>query len=272
MVAQRDPYESPAIQAFATELAAWRGDAGLTKTDLAERLGYTPQLISQLEARKNVPSKKFAEDLDTYFSTNGLYVRLWKLITDTRHLPLPQGFSDFVDLEAHANAIRAFGLMLVTGMLQTEEYAREIMLTIQQPDMVDRFIAARMARQQILTRDNPPLLWVTLDERALRCRIGSAEVMRRQLEHLLQASERPNIMIEIVPHGAGAYAGLEGDVALLSFAERTDVAYTEVAGHGHIVESPADVAEFHIRYDMIRGYALPVTDSRKLIESIRESL
>ncbi|MCW2862224.1 MAG: Helix-turn-helix protein [Actinoallomurus sp.] len=84
MVAQRDPYEFPAIRAFAAELAAWRGV--LSKVELAETLGYTPQLIGQLEAGKNIPSRKFAEDVDTYFTTNGLFVRLWKLITETRHL------------------------------------------------------------------------------------------------------------------------------------------------------------------------------------------
>ena len=97
MVAQRDPYDVPAIRAFAAELEAWRTGAGLSKVELAETLGYTPQLIGQLEAGKNIPSKKFAEDADTYFATNGLFVRLWKLINETRHqTALPPGFSKYV--------------------------------------------------------------------------------------------------------------------------------------------------------------------------------
>jgi DNA-binding XRE family transcriptional regulator len=99
MVAQREPYEFPAIRAFATELAAWRGT--MSKVELAETLGYTPQLIGQLEAGKNIPSKKFAEDTDTLFKTNGLFVRLWKLVTDTRHLSLlPPGFPRFCYLSS----------------------------------------------------------------------------------------------------------------------------------------------------------------------------
>lgn len=78
MVAQRNPYEFPAVRAFATELTAWRDEAGLSKTEFAEALGYTPQLIGQLESAKNIPSKKFSEDVDTFFKTNGLYLRLWK--------------------------------------------------------------------------------------------------------------------------------------------------------------------------------------------------
>jgi Domain of unknown function (DUF5753) len=198
MVAQREPYEFPAIRAFATELAAWRDT--MSKVELTETLGYTPQLIGQLEAGKNIPSKKFAEDTDTLFKTNGLFVRLWKLITDTRHLAaLPPGFSEFVELERRASAIRVFGLLLITGLLQTEEYAREILLTIQQPDVVDQFVASRMERQAIFTRDKPPRLWATLDERALHCMVGRPDVMRAQLEFLLEASRRPNVMIEVVP-------------------------------------------------------------------------
>src|SRR5262249_149030 len=155
-------------------------------------------------------------DTDTFFKTNGLFVRLWKLVNDTRHLAaLPPGFSDFVEREAQADAIRVFGLLLVTGLLQTEEYAREILLTVHQRDAVDRFIASRMERQTILARDKPPRLWATFDERALRCMVGGPDIMRCQLQHLLEASERPNIMIEVVPISAGAYAGLEGSFTLL---------------------------------------------------------
>jgi transcriptional regulator with XRE-family HTH domain len=273
MVAQREPYEFPAIRAFATELEVWRGEAGLSKVELAETLGYTPQLISQLEAGKNIPSKKFAEDADTFFGTNGLFFRLWKLINQTRHMAaLPPGFSKFVQLEARANAIRVFGLLLVTGLLQTEEYAREVLLTIQRPEAVEQFVGARMERQAMLARDRPPRLWATLDERALRCGVGGAGVMRGQLEHLVAASRRPNIMVEVVPQDAGSYAGLEGGFTLLSFDDEPDVAYTESAGRGQVIEDPAGVAAFHVRYDLIRGHALPVAESRTLIESILEGL
>ena len=84
MVAQKEPHESPAVRAFAAELEAWRGK--MTKAELAESLGYTPQFVGQVEAGRNLPSKAFAEDLDTFFNTNGLFVRLWTLIDETRYL------------------------------------------------------------------------------------------------------------------------------------------------------------------------------------------
>ena len=271
MVAQREPYEFPAIRAFAAELAAWRGT--MSKVELAETLGYTPQLIGQIEAGKNIPSQKFAEDADTFFKTNGLFVRLWKLIAETRRLAaLPPGFSKYVELEARASTIRVFGLVQIQGLLQTEDYARGILLAMQQPDIVDQFVASRMGRQAILTRERPPRLWATFDERAMRCMIGGREVMRGQLKHLLEVSKRPNIMIEVVPQDADAHVGLEGDLVLLGFDDEPDIAYTESSGRGQVVEDAAGVSDFHVRYDLIRGHALPVAQSRSLIESILESL
>jgi hypothetical protein len=271
MVAQREPYEFPAIRAFATELAAWRGT--MSKIELAETLGYTPQLIGQLEAGKNIPSRKFAEDTDTLFKSNGLFVRLWKLITDTRHLSvLPPGFPKFVEFEEKAKAIRSFHRLLITGLLQTEQYAREILLALQHPDVADEFVTTRMERQKILSRERPPRLWVTTDERALRWIVGGRDVMRGQLEHLLEASKRPNIMVEVVPQNTSGHAGLGNDFTLMSFDDGPDVGYVEAVGRGQIVEDPMEVSEFQVRYDLLRGHALPVAESQKLIESILESL
>jgi DNA-binding XRE family transcriptional regulator len=271
MVAQREPYEFPAVRAFAAEMQAWRGV--MTKAELAETLGYTPQLIGQIEAGKNIPSKKFGEDLDTYFETNGLFVRLWTVITESRHVAaLPPGFPKFLELERVANAMRVFSLVLISGLLQTEEYAREILLTIQRPDEVDQFLASRMERQAILHRDTPPRLWFTFDERALRSMIGGPTVMRGQLEYLLEVSNRPNTMVQVVSQETRAHAGLGGDLVLLSFENQPDVAYTESADRGQLVEDATGVADMQVRYDLIRGHALPVAESRKLIESILESL
>jgi DNA-binding XRE family transcriptional regulator len=271
MVAQREPYEGPAIRAFGDELTAWRGT--MTKAEMAGLLGYTPQLIGQIEGGKNIPSRKFAEDCDTFFRTNGLFARLWKLITETRRLAaLPPGFSKYVQLEAEAVAIRIFGLVMIQGLFQTEDYARAILLALQPPNIVDQFVAARMERQAILCRDKPPRIWATFDERALRSMIGGPEVMRGQLHHLLEMARLPHVMIDVVPQSAESHVGLEGDLVILGFPNEPDVAYTESAGRGIIVEDPASVSEFQVRYDLIRGHALPAAESRRLIESILEDL
>jgi transcriptional regulator with XRE-family HTH domain len=150
MPAQRDPYTAPAIRAFANELEAWRTDAGLSKNEFAKALGYTPQLIGQIEGARNIPSKKFAEDVDTFFKTNGLFVRLWKLIKETRHIAaLPPGYAIYEDLEKEATYARIYCALLINGLFQTEDYARAVIGAINHDD-VDELVARRMKRQAIL--------------------------------------------------------------------------------------------------------------------------
>src|SRR3954470_24656367 len=149
MVAQKEPYESPMIRAFAAELEAWRGL--MTKVELAEALGYTPQFIGQIEAGRNIPSKAFAEDLDTFFKTNGVFVRLWKLIDETRHsLVLPRGFPEFLAREAQASTIHAFEPSVIKGILQTREYAHELMKSGRSLEEAEELVAKRMERQEML--------------------------------------------------------------------------------------------------------------------------
>lgn len=272
MPAQRDPYTVPAVWAFATELEAWRRQAGLSKNEFAKVLGYSPQLIGQIEAAKNLPSKKFAEDVDSYFKTNGLFVRLWKLITDTRHIAsLPPSYPRYAQLEKEATYVRTFCPLLVHGLFQTEGYARAILEALGN-ERVDELVAQRMERQVIFTRENPPQVIITIDERVLRDVIGSKDIQRQQLKALLEASELPNVTIDVVPQGRGYYPGLEGSFTVLGFEDGTSAVYTESAGTGTLIEQPAQVASYAVRYDLIRGHAYPIEESRALIRTVMEEL
>lgn len=271
MGSRNEPYESPAIQAFASELTEWRSQAGLTKAALAEALGYTPQWISQIEAGKNSPSKEFSENLDTFFKTNGAFKRQWKRITDTRHLAiLPPGFTEYQEREVEASQLRNFELTLIYGLLQTENYIRAVVGHEQDPDTTDRLVAERLKRQEVLTCENAPDAWFTLDESALRRVIAGPDVMREQLAHLLALGERSNISIDVVPLSAKYYRGLAGGFTILSFSNAPDVAYGEIAGQGMLLTEPRIVAGFAVRYNSLRGDALRVEESRTLIKSVME--
>lgn len=271
MGTRSEPYEAPAIQTFAVELTAWRTEAGLTQTALAETLGYTPQWISQLESAKSIPSKTFAENLDTFFKTNGLFQRLWKRIIDTRHQAiLPPGFTEYMERETEASQVRAFELTLIHGLLQSENYIRAVVGHRQDPDTTEQLVAERLKRQEILTRENAPNAWFTLDEAALRRDIAGQDVMREQLAHILAVAERPNISIDVVPLSAKYYPGLAGSFNLLSFSNAPDVVYGEIAGQGMLITEPRIVAGFAVRYNSLRGDALRVEESRILIKSVME--
>ncbi|MEV5751855.1 helix-turn-helix transcriptional regulator [Actinoallomurus sp. NPDC052308] len=273
MVARRDPYESPAIRAFAAELEAWRRGAGLSKVELAETLGYTPQLIGQLEAGKNIPSKKFAEDTDTYFKTNGLYVRLWKLINDTRHLAaLPPGFSDYVAREAEASNMYVFEQSVVKGIFQTPEYAAEVLKAGRTGDETELLVAKRITRQEILTRPHPPRIVAVFDEGVIRRMIGGRQVMRGQLGRLIEVAEQPHITLQIVPSSTGTYAGLMGAFTILGFDDGPDLVYTEGHLGGQLTADGPTVREYARIYDLIRGAAMSADESLKLLHEVLESL
>ncbi|MEU5996062.1 helix-turn-helix transcriptional regulator [Spirillospora sp. NPDC047418] len=271
MGSRNEPYEAPAIQAFATELTAWRTQAGLTKVALAETLGYTPQWISQIEAAKSIPSKTFAQNLDTFFKTNGVFERQWKRIIDTRHQGiLPPGFAEYMEREVEANQMRAFDLTLVRGLLQTESYMRAVVGYRQDPETAERLVQERLKRQSVLTREGAPDAWFTIDEGVLRREVAGPEVMREQLEHILSMSERPNISIDVVPRSPRYYPGYAGGFVILGFAKAPDVVYGEMGGQGLLIQDPRVVRDFAVTYNSLRGDALRFAESRSLIKSVME--
>ncbi|MEV4675251.1 helix-turn-helix transcriptional regulator [Actinomadura sp. NPDC049382] len=255
---------------FGTELRRMREEAGLTGKELADALGCTPQWVSTMESGRKV-SEQSALDLDTYFKTGGHYHRLWKLTKDIEvQFVLPPGFPEYLEEEKRATSYRIFCALLVNGLFQTEDYTRAILTTTDGTN-AQELTAKRMERQAVLTRDNVPRAWLVLDEAVLHRTVGSSEIMRDQLNSLLLASERINTMIQIVPNGAGYHAGLGGEFTILGFDDGPDLAYTESAGEGLLIEKAARVRDKVVRWDLLRGHALPIKESRALIRRVMEN-
>ncbi len=256
---------------FGKEVRRMREAAGLTGKQLADTLGCTPQWISTIESGRKV-SEQSALDLDTYFRAGGHFHRLWKLAIDVElQTVLPPGFAEYVERESKASTIRIYSPLVISGLFQTESYAETVIGTISN-ESTSELVSKRMERQAILTRVNPPRVWLTLDETALRRRVGSTETMREQFAYLIEASERPNIMLNVIPESVGYHAGLEGTLTLLSFAEGPDVAYVETTGEGLLIEQPTAVKDKVVRWDLLRGHVLPAGESRAMIRTLLENL
>ncbi|MFG2087001.1 MULTISPECIES: helix-turn-helix domain-containing protein [unclassified Spirillospora] len=255
---------------FGTELRRKREEAGLTGKELADALGCTPQWISTMESGRKV-SKQSAEDLDTYFKTGDYFRRHWKLINEVElQTSLPPGFAEYAEREKKASSVRVFSALLVNGLFQNDQYARSILSDDIAAD-VEELVAQRMERQALLLRDPPPFVCFTLDETVLRRMVGGPEVTKGQLEFLLELGERPNIMVNVVPQDVGYHAGLGGSFTILSF-DGSDVAYSESAGVGTLIQQHDKVAGFALRWEMLRGHALPVVESRAMIRTVLENL
>ena len=156
--------------------------------------------------------------------------------------------------------------MLVPGLLQTEDYARAVNLPYpgRSADDVAALVAARMERQAILDRKNPPWLWVVLDEQVLHRNIGGAEVMHAQLTRLAECASRPRITIQVIPANR-THPGLAGAFVVAENSQPPAVVYLDGA-EGQTVENAETAEKMTVLFDSLRTEALPGDASRTLIE------
>jgi transcriptional regulator with XRE-family HTH domain len=162
---------------------------------------------------------------------------------------LPSWFETYVGLEDAATQIRAYEVQFVPGLLQTQDYARAVML-LGHPDApaseIARRVRLRMARQDVLSKEHPPNLWVVLDEAVLRRSVGDPDVMRGQLRHLIKAAEQPHVTIQVIPFQAGGHAAAGGAFSILRFAEPDlpDVVYLEQLTSALYLDKPEAVDSY----------------------------
>ncbi len=183
---------------------------------------------------------------------------------------LPSWFDAYVGLEEAASQIRAFEVQFVPGLLQTEDYARAvIMIGYSNPKEIGRRVDLRMARQAVLAKPEPPNLRVVLDEALLRRPIGGPRAMRRQLTHLIEMSQRPNVTIQVIPFQAGGHAAAGGSFTLLSFAEYDlhDVVYVEQLNSALYLDKPDVVNRYLLVMERLCADALTTGDSVKALRA-----
>jgi hypothetical protein len=162
---------------------------------------------------------------------------------------LPPWFRAYVDLESAARLIRTYEGQLVPGLLQTDDYVHAVMRGAQlevSTEETDRRIALRMKRQEVLTRRDGPRLWAVVDEAALRRQVGSPKVMRAQIERLIDATELPNVILQVLPFHAGAHPAMAGAFSLLRFGaeELPDVVYVEHLTSALYLDRRDDVEQY----------------------------
>ena len=186
---------------------------------------------------------------------------------------LPSWFEAYVGLEEAAAQVRAYEVQFVPGLLQTEDYARAVTLlghAGDPPAEIDRRVRLRVARQVVLTRPDPPNLWAVLDEAVLRRSCGSADVMRGQLQHLIDVARQPNVTIQIIPFLSGGHAAAGGAFSILRFAEPDlpDVVYLEQLTSALYLDKPEGVESYLMVMERICMEAASPADSVAIIEQI----
>lgn len=261
------------------ELRRLREVAGVTIDYVAEQLECSASKISRIETGHTGVTPRDVRDLLDIYGVNGQECEeLVDLARDARQKGWWHPYSAvltsaYVGLETEAKSIREYVQQVVPGLLQTEEYARA-MIRAARPDItandVDSRVRVRMRRHSLLEQDDAVELWVVLDEAVLSRPVGGDEVMKRQLEHLVEAAELPNVTLQVLPFEAGAHAGMDGTFAILNFPKMadTDVVFAENATGGLFLEKAEELRKYHFIFDHIRAAALRPEESVTLIAKL----
>nr|WSZ97695.1 helix-turn-helix domain-containing protein [Streptomyces sp. NBC_00857] len=265
------PYLS-ARHLFGAKMRGFREKAGLTLDGLAGVVLVSKSHLSRIEAAEYMPPRELPAQLDVAFGTDGIFEELYGLACNEIH---PDQYRRRMELELRARVIDEYAGQIVTGLLQTEEYARALFRVSNPratPDEIEKLVVARMSRQALLTASPAPDLSVILDEAVIRRSIGGPVVMRNQLARLCEFVDTPTTTIQLLPFAHGEHALLGGTLTLMTLNDKSCVAYEESIDTGTLLEDPARVRTRRRAYDRMKAYALSPRDTAAFIRSTMEAL
>ncbi|MFI0864849.1 helix-turn-helix domain-containing protein [Streptomyces smyrnaeus] len=262
------------------ELRRLREAAGISSEQAAERIGGDKSKISRQEnGRQGITKLEIEALLELYgvedaklktalttLAREGRRKSWWAPFSDI----LPERFQEHLSIESDAARMLVFQPLLVPGLLQTREYAEESIRSVEKEateEQVESYVSVRMARQDILSKENPPQFVCLLDEAAIRRPIGGPKVMAAQLEKLVELNNPPRISIQVIPFGQGWHAGLDGAFTIFSYPDPMDL---DVVSLGYLdgllyLEEDGSVERYQLAFDQLRASALPSRQSMDLI-------
>ncbi|MCX5603358.1 helix-turn-helix domain-containing protein [Streptomyces phaeochromogenes] len=263
-----------------------REQAGVSFEDAARAIEVTPLTVRRIEKAEvglripyvrellhtyGVPESEVEDFLSLAREAN--QPGWWYSYRDV----LPDWFSAYVSLESEASVIRLYEPHYVPGLLQTHDYVAALMhigFPNETKEDIDRRVALRLKRQDLLSKSEAPAVWAILDETVLRRPVGGAEVMRAQIDRLNEALDMPKVRIQILRYSVGAHPGAFGPFHhfRFGFSELPDVVYTESLVGSVYVDQPADVVTYLEVMDRMSVQAEPVARTRAILAELRKEL
>jgi transcriptional regulator with XRE-family HTH domain len=268
------------------ELRRLRTAKGLSREQAAEAIRASEWKIHRLEnGQVSFKERDIVDLLRLYGVTDADEVAGFVVLAREANTPgwwqrygdvLPQWFRTYVDLESAASLIRTYEGQLVPGLLQTDDYIRAVVhdASLEPSEDVGRRVRLRMARQTVLTRERPPRLWAVVDEAALRRPVGGREVMRGQLERLIEATKLPNVTLQILPFAGGAHPAMVGAFSILRFADRElpDVVYLEHLTNAVYLDKREEVERYLDVMELLCVASEPPARTAELLTQILDEL
>jgi transcriptional regulator with XRE-family HTH domain len=280
------PIPSPTVpqRRLARALRRLRADADLTIEQVAEKVDLSPSTLSRLEtAQATVRRGDIKELLDIYQVTDTTQrQKLLRLAVQSREQPWWWKYRDLkeaagADLADQADVIRQYSALLVPGLLQTERYAREIVRAVRGDEAsrnTELQLELRMRRQAMLTKPEPPEYVVVLDEPVVRRVVGDRQIMREQLQRLIQAAALPNVSLHLLPLSVGAHAAMDGEFTIFGYENNPDdpdVVYVDNIVGGEYREDPTITKRYNWAFQRLLELAWePVKSAQALVDIERE--
>ncbi|NUL21808.1 helix-turn-helix domain-containing protein [Streptomyces lunaelactis] len=263
---------STATQLSAEIARVLRNRKGLTQEQVGKQIGYTASAVSAMETGAQPASDEMYLALDAAIGDGlGIFKSAVKFVRLDKY---PKQFKDFALLEQRAITLSVYEPMVIYGLFQTEAYARALISGGYPPlsdQRVDELVGARMAQKVLLERDPPAMIELILDEATLRRRLGSPEIMREQLLHLVAETQRRNVTLQVMPLDRGLrgeHAGVRGPLVLVETRDHEHLFYLEEQDLSMLIDDPAQVTTYSHRYAKIRAEALSPDESLAFVEQL----
>lgn len=261
-----------------------REGAGCSFADAAYALGVNSTTVRRMEKAEVGLKPPYVEKLLRTYGVEEAEIDAFLDLVDEVNRPgwwhryrdvLPPWFSLYVSLEGEAGLIRGYEPHCVPGLLQTEGYARELLRTgfASAPDAeLDRRVALRLERQELLAGENPPMLWMVLEEHVVRRHVGPPQVMRDQIDRLMEATAQPNVVLQVLRLTDGPHPGMFGPFQLFRFdiPELPDIVYGESLTGAVYLDRRADTAPYLEALDRMGAQAAPAAQTERILGEIRK--
>ncbi|MFB7940162.1 helix-turn-helix domain-containing protein [Streptomyces sp. NPDC056049] len=266
-----DPDDEWGVAVVATvgrQLRLRRESVGMSAAEFGEALGYGEDLIYKIEGGKRIPRPEYLDKADKVLRADGLISAMKEDVAKVRY---PKRERALGELEARAVEMQLYEPFTIHGLLQTAEYARSLFLMrrpVYSQDAVERYVTGRVARSVVFERDPAPELSFVLEESSLRRPLGGRDVLRRQLEHLLNVAELRNVELQMMPLEQAEHVGLAGSIEVLKSEDGSAFGRSPVVAGGRWMTARRQLRVLELRYGILRTQALTPGETTQAIQRL----
>ncbi|MEU4738876.1 helix-turn-helix transcriptional regulator [Actinosynnema sp. NPDC023658] len=265
---------------LAFTLRKLRRATGMTGADVAKAVEMSASKISRVEsAESGIYLDDVEKLLDFYGVTKKQRVQLLDLARHAEQRGLlrvnsahfPEDWQTWADFEEEANALHFYEPLMIPGLLQTAEYARKIICATGNDlddDQVETLVSSRMARQGLLTRSNPLQLHAVIEQSVLERQFGDPHVYGRQIRHITDMAEMPNITVQVIPTEAGLHPGLNGAFVILKYDDDPSLVLLENKIASHFLDEPDQIALFEDTWGVLRDVAFTAEETAAYLKGL----